>query len=107
MSVNNVPLLVLPRQAKHTVKPRERILSVDRQMENFHFAMQLGLQLPSSCCQKDLMPVGNLFRRKLYNVTFHAPLFKLRDDVKNSHVIHLFLTEANGSISIPQPSLLR
>ena len=45
----------------HTVQSREQILPLDRQVQNPDLRVQHGYQLPSRCCQRDLMPVGNLF----------------------------------------------
>ena len=97
MGVDNIPLPVLLRKTVHTVQPREQILPLDRQMDDLHFPGQFRFQLPSRRGQRDLMPVGYLFPGKFDYVTLHAPLFKLRDDVKNSHVMFLLSGRASGS----------
>ena len=107
MGVNDVPFLMLPRQAKGTVQPRDGIFFVNRQVDDPDFRMQLGFHFSPRCCQKDLMPVGYLYLRKFDHITFYAALFKFRDDVKDSHFSFSPLRVSSGSVSIPQLSLPR
>ena len=96
MGVNNIPLTAFQRKAEGTVKSCTRVFPLDRQMDHRDFPGQQRLQLPSRRCQKHPVSLGKLLLRKLQYIAFYAALLKLRDNVKDPHVIPLFPAGPSG-----------